>query len=105
MIGSTIFLLDFHPKEVFVLFLKPRRPHLSPLILSSSHEKYEQEHFSFDTMKILSCHRTLTTRFLSQGYEGYHFLNTFKKFYGRNNGPVGQYRKISAKCSWFCQFD
>ena len=115
MIGSTIFHLIFIPKtflyyfwnhEVLIyhlLFCLLLMRNMNKNILTKFY--YICNQFSFDTMKILSCHRTPTTRFLSQGYEGYHFLNTFKKFYCRNNGLVGQYRKISAKCSWSSQFD
>ena len=41
----------------------------------------------------LSCHRTLVTRLLSQGYKVNHLSNAFKKFYGRHNDLVGQYKK------------
>ena len=41
----------------------------------------------------LLCHRTLVTRLLSQGYKVNHLSNTFKKFYGRHTGLVGQYKK------------
>ena len=41
----------------------------------------------------LSCHRALVTRLLSQGYKVNRLSNTFKKFYGRHTGLVGQYKK------------
>ena len=46
---------------------------------------------------ILSLHRALVTRLLSQGYKVNHLSNTFKKFYGRHIDLIGQYRKMSAK--------
>ena len=41
----------------------------------------------------LSRHRALVIRLLSQGYRVNHLSNTFKKFYGRHNDLVGQYKK------------
>ena len=35
---------------------------------------------------------------LSQGYKVNHLSNTFKKFYGRHTDPVGQCKKMPAKC-------
>ena len=42
---------------------------------------------------LLSCHRALITRLLSQGYKVNRLSNTFKKFYGRHTDLVGQYKK------------
>ena len=42
---------------------------------------------------ILSRHRALATRLLSQGYKINRLSNTFKKFYGRHTDLVGQYKK------------
>ena len=41
----------------------------------------------------LSRHRVLVTRLLSQSYKVNRLSNTFKKFYGRYNDLVGQYKK------------
>ena len=38
-------------------------------------------------------HRALVTRLLSQGYKVNRLSNTFKKFYGRHNDLIGQYKK------------
>ena len=38
-------------------------------------------------------HRALVKRLLSQGYKVNRLSNTFKKFYGRHTGLVGQYKK------------
>ena len=38
-------------------------------------------------------HRVLVTRLLSQDYKVDRLSNTFKKFYGRHTGLVGQYKK------------
>ena len=42
---------------------------------------------------VLSRHRALVTRLLSQGYKVNRLSNTFKKFYGRHTDLVGQYKK------------
>ena len=42
---------------------------------------------------VLSHHRALVTRLLSQGYKVNHLSNTFKKLYGRQTDLVGQYNK------------
>ena len=42
---------------------------------------------------LLSHHRALVTRLLSQGYKVNHLSNTFKKLYGRHTDLVGQYKK------------
>ena len=42
---------------------------------------------------LLSRHRALVTRLLSQGYKINCLSNTFKKFYGRHTDLFGQYKK------------
>ena len=42
---------------------------------------------------LLSRHRALATRLLSQGCKVNRLSNTFKKFYGRHTDLVGEYRK------------
>ena len=42
---------------------------------------------------LLSRHRALVTRLLSQGHKVNRLSNTFKKFCGRHTGLVGQYKK------------
>ena len=42
---------------------------------------------------LLSRHRALVTRLLSQGYKVNRLSNTFKKFYDRHMDLVGQYKK------------
>ena len=42
---------------------------------------------------LLSRHRVLVTRLLSEGYKVNRLSNTFKKFYGRHTDLVGQYKK------------
>ena len=42
---------------------------------------------------LLSHHRALVTRLLSQGYKVNRLSITFKKFYGRHIDKVGQYKK------------
>ena len=47
---------------------------------------------------LLSHHRALVTRLLSQGYKLDRLSNTFKKFYGRQNNLLDNTRKTSVKC-------
>ena len=46
-----------------------------------------------DYSDLLSRHRVLVTRLLSQGYKVNRLANTFKKFYDRHTDLVGQYKK------------
>ena len=47
-------------------------------------------------------HGVLVTRLLSQGYKVNHLSNTFKKFYGRHNDLVGQYKKnVCQMCRFY----
>ena len=48
---------------------------------------------SLNYSDFLSRYRALVTRLLSQGYKVNRLSNTFKKFYGRHNDLVRQYKK------------
>ena len=50
---------------------------------------------------VLSCHRALVKRVLSQGYKFNRLSNTFETFCGRHTDLLGQYKKNKNVCRMF----